>query len=71
MVFLVFNIITFIVIGTKDAYAYIDPGTGSFFFQTIVALVLGSLYVVKVYWVKIKTIANKFVHSITSKILKR
>lgn len=31
-------------------HAYIDPGTGSYVLQLLVAGILGSLYALKVYW---------------------
>jgi hypothetical protein len=37
------------------AYGYIDPGTGSYFLQLVLAALLGSLYAVKVYWKKIRS----------------
>ena len=39
-----------------DAQAYLDPGTGSFIFQTIIAMVVGSLFALKTYWQRIKGI---------------
>ena len=36
-----------------SAYAYIDPNTGGFFFQTIAPFVYGILGVVVVFWKKI------------------
>jgi len=43
----------------KNAFAYLDPGTGSYVFQVLVATAIGGLYVVKMYWQKIK---NFFSH---------
>jgi hypothetical protein len=37
----------------KNAYAYLNPGTGSFVFQLIIATFLGGLFTVKLYWRKI------------------
>jgi hypothetical protein len=37
-----------------DAQAYIDPGTGSYLVQAIVAAVMGSAMAVKLYWRRIK-----------------
>lgn len=37
----------------RHVYAYIDPGSGSYIFQIIVAGVLGGLYGIKLYWQKI------------------
>ena len=37
-----------------DAYAYLDPGTGSIILQALIAGVAGSLFVVKAYWYKLR-----------------
>lgn len=36
------------------AWAYLDPGTGSYIFQVTVAIFLGGLFAVKIFWVKIR-----------------
>jgi hypothetical protein len=38
----------------RDAFAYLDPGTGSMFFQTLVAALAGVAYGVRVYWSRIR-----------------
>jgi len=38
----------------KNAEAYIDPGTGSFFLQMLIASLLGALFAIKMFWGKIK-----------------
>ena len=38
----------------RDAQAYLDPGAASFFFQMVVASILGALLTLKVYWRKVK-----------------
>jgi hypothetical protein len=37
-----------------EAQAYLDPGTGSFIFQTIVAMVVGAAFTLKLYWQRVK-----------------
>ena len=37
-----------------DAHAYLDPGTGSFIVQTIIAMVVGATFTLKVYWRRLK-----------------
>ena len=37
-----------------DASAYLDPGTGSFLFQTVIAVVLGAAFTLKTYWQRVK-----------------
>lgn len=36
------------------AYSYIDPGTGSYIFQIVIAAFVAVSFAVKVYWHKIK-----------------
>jgi len=35
-------------------FAYLDPGSGSFILQLLLASLFGALFVVKAYWKKIK-----------------
>lgn len=44
-------IINFIFIA--NAYAYIDPNTGGFFFQTVAPFVYGLLGVIVIFWKRI------------------
>ena len=37
-----------------DAYAYLDPGTGSVIVQFIIAGLVGAGITLKVYWAKVK-----------------
>jgi uncharacterized membrane protein YciS (DUF1049 family) len=34
----------------RPAYAYIDPGTGSYVFQTLLAVLFALGYTLKIYW---------------------
>ena len=38
----------------SDAYAYLDPGTGSVFIQAIIGALVGIGITLKIYWYKIK-----------------
>lgn len=44
-----------LLVQTKDAYAYLDPSTGSYFFQIIVAFIFGGVVTIKMYGRKIIT----------------
>ena len=47
--------VLFYIVFSQMAYAYLDPGTGSYILQMVIAtLLLGSL-TVKLFWTKIKT----------------
>lgn len=37
----------------KNAYAYIDPGTGSYILQILIGILLGALFAFKLAWRKI------------------
>ncbi|MFQ5646450.1 MAG: hypothetical protein ACE5GM_05950 [bacterium] len=49
----------FLLVMTKDAYAYLDPGTGSYIIQMLLAVVVGGFYALKVYWKNIKNFFSK------------
>lgn len=44
---------------TKPAYAYLDPGTGSFVIQVLIAFAVGAGAIVKLYWKKITAAFHK------------
>ncbi len=39
--------------------AYIDPGSGSYVVQVVLAAILGGLFAIKIYWKKISDIFRK------------
>ena len=59
--------LTLIFVLCFPAYAYLDPGTGSYFIQIIIATLLGAMYAIKHYWYKIKL----FCINLLSKFTKR
>ena len=56
--------ITILILISKEAYAYLDPGSTTFILQSILAFIAGSLAVIGIYWTKfkffIKNIFSKF-----------
>ena len=57
---LVFFALFYLVLA-QDAYAYLDPGTGSYILQLVIATFLGAVFTIKIYWGKIKAFwANLF-----------
>ncbi len=38
----------------SEAHAYMDPGTGSYIFQLLLAGLLGALFAIKTYWRSLK-----------------
>lgn len=52
-------IIGIMVISPEPAHAYIDPGSGSYVIQVALASVFGFLFVLKSYWVSLKTMVAR------------
>ena len=48
----------------SSAFAYIDPGTGSYLLQIIIGFILAGLYAVKHYWTRL---CNCFTKKIKTK----
>ncbi len=48
-------VILFLSFSTKNAHAYLDPGTGSFILQVVAAGALGGLFAIKTFWGNITT----------------
>ena len=48
-----------ITIFLRNNVAYLDPGSGSYLLQLLIAGLLGSLFVVRASWGKIKTFFRK------------
>lgn len=44
----------------QRSYAYIDPGSGSYFLQILVAGLLGLLYSIKLFWARIRVTLAKW-----------
>lgn len=42
------------ILFVSDAHAYLDPGTGSYILQMIIAGLLGAAFAVKLFWLRIK-----------------
>ena len=47
-----FWFVLFTFVWSEEAHAYLDPGTGSFIVQAIVAAIAGGLFMIKVFWQK-------------------
>lgn len=43
-----------LILITQNIDAYIDPGTGSLIIQFLIASLVGGLFLIKVFWAKIK-----------------
>ena len=48
-----------LVCGTQSLFAYVDPGSASYFFQFFIGGVLGAAFTVKLYWRKVKMLFRK------------
>ena len=43
---------------SRDACGYLDPGTGSYVLQLIIAGVVGSLFMIKIFWRRLTTFVS-------------
>jgi hypothetical protein len=48
-----------LIVVMNPAHAYIDPGSGSFFLQMLVASLVGGWFGIKMYWSKIVAFFRK------------
>lgn len=51
-----FVLVVLALVFPRDAYAYLDPGTGSLVIQTVIAAVAAAAYAVRSYWGRIRTL---------------
>ncbi|UCE25976.1 MAG: hypothetical protein JSU74_13285 [Candidatus Zixiibacteriota bacterium] len=45
---------------SPDAHAYIDPSTGSYMLQILLAGLLGALFTLKIFWRNLKGFLTRF-----------
>ncbi|KKS98591.1 MAG: hypothetical protein UV73_C0001G0112 [Candidatus Gottesmanbacteria bacterium GW2011_GWA2_43_14] len=60
-------ILIIIFLFPPKVHAYIDPGTGSYIFQTIIAVFLGLAVSFRFFWKYIKSSLNRLVASFRQK----
>jgi hypothetical protein len=48
-----------IVLFPYNAQAYLDPGTGSYIIQMVIAGLLGAAFAMKIFWARIKNFFNR------------
>jgi len=46
-------VFVFLLFSAQNAYAYLDPGTGSYFFQILIASLLAALFLIKNFWINL------------------
>lgn len=61
----------FLLLISPSAFAYIDPGSGSYIFQLILGVLLGVCFSLKLSWLKIKSFLLNFFSSWKDKKNKR
>tara|TARA_B100000315_G_C14201068_1_gene417693 strand:+ start:250 stop:438 length:189 start_codon:yes stop_codon:yes gene_type:complete len=47
------------LVWVDDAQAYIDAGTASMVFQSLVAAIVGGLFIIRTYWDKLKSFFSR------------
>jgi len=53
--------------GTVPAHAYLDPATGSYVIQILMAGLLGALFALKMFWRSVRTFTGDVVRRITQR----
>ncbi len=48
-------VLLFLFVSTRQAHAYLDPGSGSYIIQLLIAGLVGGLFGIKTFWFQIKT----------------
>ena len=43
-----------VLLSVHDAFAYLDPGTGSYLVQILIAGLVGAAFSIKIFWQRIK-----------------
>ena len=51
-------LILYIILLPSNAYAYLDPGTGSIILQAILGFIAAAIASISVYWTKFKMLIN-------------
>ena len=55
--------VSILLLWSQDyAYAYIDPGSGSYLFQIMLASLVGAAFALKSCWLKIKDFLKRISH---------
>ena len=44
---------------SRNAFAYLDPGSGSYIIQILIGTLLGGFFAIKVYWRRLKAYFSK------------
>jgi len=52
-------LIFLVIMCPKDAWGYLDPGTGSYIVQVILAVIAGWMLTVKLFWKKIRAYLSR------------
>ena len=55
------GIMIFHLLAATPAFAYLDPGTGSYILQILIAFVVGALFTIKPFFSKIKAVFARLI----------
>lgn len=61
--------ISFFLIFSNQVNAYLDPGTGSYIFQLLIAGVFGGLFALKIFWGKLKRVLRNIFSTRNNNVL--
>ena len=55
MTYIISMSVLILALASQNAYSYIDPGTGSYLFQILIATLIGAFFSIKIFGKKITT----------------
>lgn len=55
------SIVLVLLVYPGRAYAYLDPGTGSYVLQLLIASSIGALFALKIFWKRVSTFFKNLV----------
>ena len=56
---IILAVIFLCIITVQRTYAYLNPGTGSMVIQILVASFIGAIYMIKIFWKRVKSFIQR------------
>lgn len=64
--FILISLFILLFLGVSNAYAYLDPGTGSLIVQVLIASAVSALFAIKIFWKRLTAFFRKVFHKETA-----
>ncbi len=60
--FILISLFGLLFLGVFNAYAYLDPGTGSLIVQVLIASAVSALFAIKIFWKRLTALFRRIFH---------